>query len=234
MRVLIVLTSNDKRGSTGEKTGFWLEEFAAPYYIFRDSGAQITLASPKGDQPPVEPKSEESKFQTDATRRFYSDAVAKELLANTAKLSTVNPSDFDVVFYPGGHGPLWDLAEDEASIRLIEAMSAANKPIGSVCHGVAVLRHPKIGKAPLVRGRKVTSFTNTEEQAVGMSSALPYLVEDMLKENGATYLRGDDWAAFVVVDGNLVTGQNPTSSRGVAEQLLKLVASSAHPPHAEQ
>ncbi len=227
MKVLIVLTSCDKRGFTDEKTGYWLEEFAAPYYIFKDSGAQITLASPKGGRPPVEPKSEESRFQTDATRHLSADAAAQELLANTAKLSSVNPNEFDVVFYPGGHGPLWDLAEDEASIRLIEAMSAANRPIGAVCHGVAVLRHPKSDGAPLVRDREVTSFTNTEEQAAGMMNALPYLVEDMLKESGATYLRGDDWAAFVVSDGNLVTGQNPASSRGVAEQLLNLAIGSA-------
>src|SRR5579872_1777719 len=163
MKILIVLTSNDKRGTTAEKTGFWLEEFAAPYYIFKDSGAQITLASPRGGQPPVEPRSEASEFQTDATRRFHADTAAKALLASTAKLSSIKPNDFDVVFYPGGHGPVWDLAEDKASIALIEAMSAANKPVGAVCHGVAALRHPRVGGASLVRGRKVTSFTNTEE-----------------------------------------------------------------------
>jgi putative intracellular protease/amidase len=226
MKILIVLTSHDKRGTTVEKTGFWLEEFAAPYYLFKDSGAQITLASPKGGQPPVEPKSEVNEFQTDATRRFQADAAAKAQLASTEQLSRIRPSDFDVVFYPGGHGPVWDLAEDQASIALIEAMSAANKPVGAVCHGVAALRHPKLGGVPLVRGRKVTSFTNTEEEAAGMTQVMPYLVEDMLKEHGARYVRGDNWAAFVAVDGNLVTGQNPASSSGVAEQLLKLAAAS--------
>lgn len=223
MKILIVLTSNDMLGNTGMKTGFWLEEFAAPYYVFKDSGAQITLASPKGGQPPVDARSEANDFQTDATRRFNADTAAKALLANTVKLSSVRPNDFDMVFYPGGHGPVWDLAEDKASIALIEAMFAGNKPVGAVCHGVAALRHPKVGGAPLVRGRKVTSFTNTEEEAVGMTNAVPYLVEDVLKDNGARYVRGDDWAAFVAVDGNLVTGQNPASSSRVAEQMLKLV-----------
>jgi len=222
MKVLIVLTSHDKLGNTAEKTGFWLEEFAAPYYVFKDSGAQITLASPKGGQPPVDAKSEAINFQTEATRRFNADTEAKALLARTVKLSSVMPNDFNMVFYPGGHGPVWDLAENKASIALIEAMSAAKKPVGAVCHGVAAFRHPKAGGAPLVWGRKVTSFTNTEEEAVGMTNAVPYLVEDMLKGNGARYVRGDDWTAFVAVDGNLVTGQNPASSSGVAEQMLKL------------
>lgn len=224
MKVLIVLTSNDVRGATGEKTGFWLEELASPYYVFKDAGAQITLASPKGGQPPVEPKSEASQFQTEATRRFTADATAQTALAATEKLSGVEPSDFDLVFYPGGHGPVWDIAEDKASIALIEAMSAASKPIGAVCHGVAAFCHPKNGGKPLVAGREVTSFTNTEEAAGGMTDKVPYLIEDVLKANGARYVRGKDWAAFVAVDGNLVTGQNPASSQGVAEELLRLAA----------
>jgi putative intracellular protease/amidase len=228
MNVLIVLTSNDRRGTTGEKTGFWLEEFAAPYYVFKEGGAQITLASPKGGQPPVEPKSEASQFQTDATRRFSADAAAKSALANTLKLASVKSDDFDLVFYPGGHGPVWDLAEDKVSIALIEAISAANKPVGAVCHGVAALRHAKAGGKPLVQGRKVTSFTNTEEAAGGMTDKVPYLIEDVLKDNGARYVRGEDWAAFVAVDGNLVTGQNPASSAGVAKELLQLAMASAN------
>jgi len=228
MKVLIVLTSNDKRGETVEKTGFWLEEFASPYYIFKDGGAEITLASPKGGQPPVEPMSEAPRFQTDATRRFYADAAAKSALADTAKLSSVKPGDFDVVFYPGGHGPIWDLAEDQASIALIEEMSAANKPIGAVCHGVAVLRHPKLDGKPIVQGRKVTSFTNTEEEAGGMTEKMPYLIEDVLKGHGAHYVRSEDWASCVAVDGNLVTGQNPASSSGVAKALLQLGMAATH------
>jgi len=226
MNALIVLTSCDERGPGGDKTGFWLEEFAAPYYVFEDAGAQVTLVSPKGGQPPIEPKSQATQFETDATRRFNADRATQAKLANTSKLSSIRPDDFDCVFYPGGHGPIWDLVEDRASIALIEAMSAAKKPVGAVCHGVAVLRHAQTGGTPLVRGRKVTSFTNTEEEAGGTTEAVPFLVEDVLKENGAHYLRGADWAAFVVVDGNLVTGQNPASSRKAAEELLKLAMAS--------
>lgn len=228
MKVLIVLTSNEQLGSTGEKTGFWLEEFAAPYYVFNDSGAQVTLASPKGGQPPVDAKSEASDFQTAATRRFNADPAAKAALAGTVRLSSVRASDYDLVFYPGGHGPVWDLAEDKSSIALIESMSAANKPVGAVCHGVAVLRHPKLDGKPLVQGRRVAGFSNTEEEAVGMTDKVPYLIEDVLKDAGARYVRGDDWAAFVAVDGNLVTGQNPASSSGVAKELLRLARTSAH------
>jgi putative intracellular protease/amidase len=222
MNVLIVVTSNDQRGATGEKTGFWLEELAAPYYVFHDAGAQITLASPKGGQPPVEPHSQASRFQTDATRRFSGDVAANSALAHTVELASVNPTDFELVFYPGGHGPIWDLVEDKTSITLIESMSADDKPVGAVCHGVAVLRHCKLGGKPLIHGRRVTGFTNTEEAAAGMTHKVPFLVEDVLKESGAQYLRGDDWAAFVVVDGNLVTGQNPASAKGVARELLVL------------
>jgi putative intracellular protease/amidase len=226
MHALIVLTSNDQRGTTGEKTGFWLEEFAAPYYVFKDGGLQVTLASPNGGQPPVEPSSELRKFQTDSTRRFNADAAAKSALENTVKLSSVKPSDFDLVFYAGGHGPLWDLVEDKASIALLEAMSAANKPIGAVCHGVAVFRHAKMAGKSIVHGRTVTGFSNSEEEAAGAPQIVPFLVENMLKEQGANYVRSENWAECVAVDGKLVTGQNPVSSSGVANELLRLVTAS--------
>jgi len=222
MKVLIVLTSNDRRGATGDKTGFWMEEFASPYYVFKDGGAEITLASPKGGLPPVEPKSELSQFQTEATIRLGADTAAKSLLANTVQLASVKASEFDVVFYPGGHGPVWDLAEDKASIALIEEMATANKPVGAVCHGVAAFRHTKLNGKPLVHGRKVTGLTNTEEKAGGYSDDVPYLVEDVLIENGGRFVRSADWSAYVAVDGNLVTGQNPASSSGVAKALLQL------------
>jgi putative intracellular protease/amidase len=223
MRILIVLTSHSQRGDTDQKTGFWLSEFADPYYVFVNAGAEVTLASPNGGQPPIDPSSEAPVRQTDATRRFNADAGAGDLMANTRRLDTLNPDEFDAVFFPGGHGPVWDLSEDKSVIALIEAMSVAQKPIGAVCHGVAVLRHPKTADgAPLVRGRNVAGFSNTEEDATGFTKVVPYLVEDMLKSNGGVYGRADDWASFVAVDGNLVTGQNPASSRGVAEQMLKL------------
>jgi putative intracellular protease/amidase len=227
MKVLIVLTSHSQLGDTGPKTGFFLSEFTDPYYIFIDSGAEATLASPNGGQPTVNPVSEAPKHQTDGTRRFASDRSAQAQLANTVKLTDVRPNDFDAVFFSGGHGPVWDLAEDKSAIALIELMSEARKPIGAVCHGVAVLRHPKAANgAPLVRGRKVTGFSNTEEEQAGIPKLMPFLVEDMLRSNGGLYARADDWASFVAVDGNLVTGQNPASSRGVAEQMLKLATAS--------
>lgn len=224
MKILMVLTSHDRLGDTGERTGFWLEEFAAPYYVFRDAGAEITLASPRGGQPPLDPRSDDESAQTEATRRFRNDPEAQKALANTVKLSEIDPAQFDAVFYPGGHGPLWDLAEDADSIRVIETLAQAGRPVGAVCHGPAVLRHAKgpDGK-PLVAGRKVTGFTNTEEQAVGLTDIVPFSVEDMLKENGATFTRGPDWAAHAVTDGNLVTGQNPASSEEAARQLLALL-----------
>jgi putative intracellular protease/amidase len=221
MKVLVVLTSHDQLGNTGHKTGFWLEEFAAPYYVFRQAGVDLTLVSPLGGQPPLDPKSDLPEFQTEATRRFQQDTEAMAQLANTGKLSTVNPADYDAVFYPGGHGPLWDLAEDPASIRLIEAFHAAGKPVGTVCHAPGVLRHTRDADgAPLVRGKQVTGFSNTEEDAVQLSSVVPFLVEDMLKENGGHYSKGPDWAPFALVDGNLITGQNPASSELVAEKIL--------------
>lgn len=224
MNILMVLTSHDKLGDTGKKTGFWLEEFAAPYYVFKDAGANVSLASPKGGQPPLDPSSDAADAQTEATRRFKGDAAAQKALAHTSVLSTVSADGFDAVFYPGGHGPLWDLAEDAHSIKLLETFAAANRPIAAVCHAPAVFKHPKgaDGK-PLVSGKTVTGFTNTEEEAAGLTDVVPFLVEDMLKANGGMYEKGADWASFVVIDGKLVTGQNPASSEEAARKLLELL-----------
>jgi len=224
MKILMVLTSHDQLGDTGKKTGFWLEEFAAPYYVLKDAGAEITLASPKGGQPPLDPKSDEPDAQTEATDRFKADQTAQQLLASTTPLSHIDPADFDAVFYPGGHGPLWDLAEDKDSIALIEAFAAKDRPVATVCHAPGVLRHVK-GKdgKPLVSGKKVTGFTNSEEEAVGLTDVVPFLVEDMLQERGGLYEKGDDWGVHVVTDGKLVTGQNPASSEEAAKALLKLL-----------
>lgn len=224
MKILMVLTSHDQLGDTGNKTGFWLEEFAAPYYVFRDADAEITLASPKGGQPPLDPNSDAEDAQTEATKRFKGDEAAQQELAQTAVLSGISAEGFNAIFYPGGHGPLWDLAEDGDSAKLIETFAASDRPIGAVCHAPAVFKHPKgaDGK-PLVSGRKVTSFTNTEEDAVGLTDIVPFLVEDMLGANGATYQKGPDWGPFVVVDGKLVTGQNPASSEEAARKLLSLL-----------
>ncbi|KRC30466.1 MULTISPECIES: type 1 glutamine amidotransferase domain-containing protein [unclassified Acidovorax] len=221
-KILMVLTSHDQLGDTGKKTGFWLEEFAAPYYVFKDAGVQITLASPKGGQPPLDPKSDDPGAQTDATRRFKADADAQNVLANTVALASVRAEDFDAVFYPGGHGPLWDLAEDALSIALIEKTFAAGKPLALVCHAPGVLRHAKApnGK-PLVDGKKVTGFTNTEEEAVQLTKVVPFLVEDMLQANGGQYSKGADWAPYVLTDGNLITGQNPASSEQGAHAVLQ-------------
>jgi len=225
MNILMVLTSHDQLGNTGKKTGFWLEEFAAPYYVLKDAGANVTVVSPLGGQPPLDPKSDEPDAQTAATGRFKADAVAQAALASTGKLSEVKAADFDAVFYPGGHGPLWDLAEDKASIALIEAMVVAGKPVAAVCHAPGVLRHAKAADGtPFVRGKKVTGFTNTEEEAVGLTKVVPFLVEDMLKENGGNYSKGADWQSYVLTDGNLITGQNPASSEAGAKALLKLLA----------
>lgn len=224
MKILMVLTSHDALGDTGKKTGFWLEEFAAPYYVLKDAGAEITLASPRGGQPPLDPKSDEPDAQTDATRRFKDDAAAQAALAATHPLSEVSADDFDAVFYPGGHGPLWDLAEDPVSIALIEAFARADKPVGAVCHAPAALRHVKGPDGEfLVKGRKVTGFTNGEEEGVGLTDVVPFLVEDMLTANGGRYSKGADWGVHVVTDGKLVTGQNPASSEGAAEALLALL-----------
>jgi putative intracellular protease/amidase len=228
MKILMVLTSHDKLGNTGEKTGFWLEEFAAPYYVFKDAGVEITLASPLGGQPPLDPKSDDVASQTDFTHRFKADSAAQAALASTLKLSDISASDFDAVFYPGGHGPLWDLAEDASSIVLIETMLAAGKPVACVCHAPGVLRLAASDGASVVNGKSVTGFSNSEEQAVGLTEVVPFLVEDMLKENGGVYSKGDDWQPYVITDGLLITGQNPASSAPAAEALLaKLAASDA-------
>lgn len=224
MKILMVLTSHDELGTTGHKTGFWLDEFAAPYYVFKDAGAQITLASPRGGQPPLDPKSAEKDFQTPATERFNKDAAAQAALAHTAALHTVSAADFDAIFYPGGHGPLWDLAGDKDSIALIEAMHAQGKPVAAVCHAPGVLRHARAGDgSPLVRGKGVTGFSNSEEAAVGLVEVVPFLVEDELRKAGGTYSKAADWQPHVVRDGNLITGQNPASSEPVARELLKLL-----------
>ncbi|ALS93797.1 type 1 glutamine amidotransferase domain-containing protein [Xanthomonas oryzae] len=223
MKILMVLTSHDQLGDTGKKTGFWLEEFAAPYYVFKDAGADITLVSPKGGQPPLDPKSDEPDAQTDATKRFKQDQDAQKALASTHRLADIKADDFDVLFYPGGHGPLWDLTEDTDSIALIEAFAKANKPHGLVCHAPGTLRRVKgsDGK-PLVNGRRVTGFTNCEEEGVGLTKIVPFLVEDVLTELGGNYEKGADWGVHVVTDGTLVTGQNPASSEKTAETLLEL------------
>ena len=221
MKILMVLTSHDELGTTGKKTGFWLEELAAPYYAFLDAGAEITLASPKGGQPPLDPKSDEPDSQTDETRRFHADSAAQAVLASTVKLDTVDQEAFDAVFYPGGHGPLWDLANDKHSISLIEQTLQAGKPVALVCHAPGVLRDVKNADGtPLVKGKKVTGFTNSEEEGVGLTEVVPFLVEDVLKQNGGLYSRGDDWQSYTVQDGLLITGQNPGSSAETAKVLL--------------
>lgn len=222
MNILIVLTSHDQLGDTGRKTGFWLEELAAPYYTFKDAGARIVLASPKGGQPPLDPKSNEPDFQTELTRRFEADPDATAQLASTVRLDSVSDADFDAVFYPGGHGPLWDLANNAQSIALIESFIAANKPVALVCHAPGVLRDVKASDGtPLVQGRKVTGFTNTEEAGVGLTDVVPFLVEDMLKAAGGAYSKGPDWGSYVVRDGLLITGQNPASSAETAAVLVQ-------------
>jgi len=220
----MVLTSHDELGSTGKKTGFWLEEFAAPYYVFKDSGVEITLASPKGGQPPLDPKSDEKVFQTAATERFRADKEALAALAQTVKLSEISPADYDALFYPGGHGPLWDLAEDKNSIALIENMYAQGKPVSAVCHAPGVFRHAKAPDgSPLVQGKSVTGFSNSEESAVGLTDVVPFLVEDELQKKGGKYSKGADWQSYSVCDGNLITGQNPASSEAVAKAILALL-----------
>ncbi len=222
MKILMVLTSHDELGNTGKKTGFWLEEFAAPYYAFTDAGAEVVLASPAGGQPPLDPKSDQAEFQTELTHRFKADPAAQQVLANTVKLETVTQDAFDTVFYPGGHGPLWDLAESAKSIELIESFDRAGKPIGFVCHAPGVLLHVKGADGqPLIKGRQVTGFTNGEEAAVELTDVVPFLIEDEFKALGAHYQKGPDWAPFVLEDGNLITGQNPASSEAVAKALLK-------------
>lgn len=225
MKILMVLTSHDQLGDTGRKTGFWLEELAAPYYVFKDAGAEIVLASPQGGRPPLDPKSSEPSSQTDATRRFEADSDALSALSNTTKLDPVTHDAFDAVFYPGGHGPLWDLAEDPTSITLIETTLGAGKPVALVCHAPGILRHAKSPDGtPLVQGKAVTGFTNSEEEAVGLTEVVPFLVEDELRRNGGRFSKLGDWAPHVVTDGLLITGQNPASSGPAAERLLERLA----------
>ncbi len=227
MKILMVLTSHDKLGDTGRKTGFWLEEFAAPYYTFRDAGAAVTLASPKGGQPPLDPKSDTPEGQTDLTRRFKQDPAAQAVLAKTLKLSDMKASDYDAVFYPGGHGPMWDLTEDTHSVALIESFYNAGKPVAAVCHAPAVLHRVRFQGESIVEGKRVTGFTNGEEAAVQLTKIVPFLVEDELKRLGGLYEKAADWASFVITDGRLITGQNPASSKAGAEALLKLLSATA-------
>lgn len=225
MKILMVLTSHSELGNTGEKTGFWLEEFAAPYYTFIDSGAEVVLASPKGGQPPLDPKSELADFQTELTHRFQADTDAQAQLASTVKLDTVKQDDFDAVFYPGGHGPLWDLTNLNSSINLIESFYQAEKPISFVCHAPAVLRNVKNTDGDtLIKGRKVTGFTNGEEAGVNLTEVVPFLIEDEFISMGALYEKGPDWAPYIVEDGLLITGQNPASSESVAKALVARLA----------
>lgn len=221
-KILVVLTSHGELGNTGENTGFWLEEFTTPYYYLIDNGAKVTLASPKGGQPPIDPTSAKDANQTKSTKRFYDDTELQEKLSKTQKLAEVSAKDYDAVFYPGGHGPLWDLAESEDSARLIEAFYNTNKPVSFVCHAPAALKKVKgISGEPLVKGKKVTGFTNTEEEQAGLTNVVPFLVEDMLKENGGIYSKAEDYKEYAIEDGLLITGQNPASSEKVAALLLK-------------
>lgn len=224
MKVLIVLTSHSELGNTGKKTGFWVEEFAAPYYVLLDAGVELTLASPKGGPPPIDPKSNAPENQTNATRRFKDDSELQELLSHTKKLSEIRADEYDAVFFPGGHGPLWDLSTDPDSIRLVQKFWAANKPVTAVCHAPAVLLNAKDENGrSLLEGKKVTGFTNTEEEAVELTQVVPFLLEDELKNKGAVYSKKDDWVSYVVRDGLLITGQNPASSEEAANQLLQIL-----------
>lgn len=224
MKILMVLTSHDRLGDTGKKTGFWLEEFAAPYYVFRDAGADITLSTPKGGQPPLDPQSDTKDAQTPATDRYKADNEAQQALASTTPLAEIKAGDYDAVFFPGGHGPMWDLAESADARALIESFAANDRPIAAVCHAPAIFRHTRaVGGESLVSGRRVTGFTNSEEDGVGLRDVVPFLLEDMLKANGGLYEKGADWQSYVVRDGKLITGQNPASSEAAARELLALL-----------
>lgn len=227
MKILMVLTSHDQLGNTGRKTGFWLEEFAAPYFVFKDAGVDLTLASPKGGQPPLDPKSDLPENQTAAMSRFKQDENAKKALSQTSKLADIKSEDFDTVFYPGGHGPMWDLAEDRNSIKLLESFYNSGKPIALVCHAPGVLRHVTYKGVPLVKDKRVTGFSNTEEEEVQLTKVVPFLVEDELKRLGGIFEKAPNWQSFVITDGRLITGQNPASSTAGAQALLKVL--SAHP-----
>lgn len=219
----MVLTSHDKLGDTGNKTGFWLEEFASPYYVFKDAGADVTVASPKGGHPPIDPKSDDPGNQTAAQDRFRNDRQAQSVLENTHRLETVAAADYDAVFYPGGHGPLWDLAEDKVSIKLIEDFYDHGKPVAAVCHAPAVLRHVQFNDEPIVKGKRVTGFTNSEEEAVHLTEVVPFLVEDELKRLGGQFEKVADWQSLAITDGRLITGQNPSSSEATAQALLNVL-----------
>ena len=223
MKILMVLTSHAELGDTGRKTGFWVEEFAAPYYVFTDAGAEVTLTSPKGKKPPIDPSSTKEDAQTNATKRFDADEELQERLAQTVKMEDIDSADYDAVFYPGGHGPLWDLANDLKSISLIEEFNAQMKPMAFVCHAPGVLANVEDHKKPLVRGKNVTGFANSEEEAAGLTDVVPFLVEDKLNQLGANYSKGEDWNSYVMVDGRLITGQNPASSAKAARELLKML-----------
>src|SRR6202451_4433964 len=227
MKILMVLTSHDQLGNTGLKTGFWLEEFAAPYFVFKDAGVELTLASPKGGQPPLDPKSDKPENQTPAMTRFKKDATAQKALANTVKLADMKSEDFDTVFYPGGHGPMWDLAESPVSIALLESFYNSGKPIALVCHSPGVLRHVTYQGAPLVKGKRVSGFTNGEEEEMQLTQGVPFLVEDELKRLGARFEKVPNWQPFCIVDGRLITGQNPASSTSTAKALLNLLTPQA-------
>jgi Ohr subfamily peroxiredoxin len=231
MKILMVLTSHDTLGETGRKTGFWLDEFASPFYVFTDAGVEVTLASPRGGQPPIDPKSDEPENQTPAQTRFKSDARAQAALAATLRLDGVSEQDYAAVFYPGGHGPVWDLAEDPDSIRLIESFYGNGKPVVAVCHAPAVLRHVRIDGQPIVKGKRVAGFTNSEEEAVQLTNIVPFLIEDELKRLGGIYEKAGDWQSFVVADGHLITGQNPASSEAAAIRLLQMLGNSIKTIH---
>ena len=223
MKILMVFTSHDTLGNTGRKTGFWLEEGAAPYYVFRDGGVDVTLVSPKGGQPPVDPKSDLPENQTPAMTRFNADDAARKVFANTGRLAEVRSEDFDAVFYPGGHGPMWDLVDDPASIELIESFYNAGKPVAAVCHAPAVLHRVTYQGAPIVKGKRVTGFSNSEEEEVQLTEVVPFLVEDELKRLGGLYEKKPNWESFAITDGRLITGQNPASSTAAALALIKLL-----------
>jgi putative intracellular protease/amidase len=223
MKILMVMTSHDQLGNTGKKTGFWLEEFAAPYFTFLDAGVDITVCSPKGGQPPVDPKSDTPEGKTELTERFKADAAAQRVLATTAALADMKAEDYDAVFYPGGHGPMWDLAEDPVSIALIERFYNLGKPVALVCHAPGVLRHVKVNGEPLVKGKRVSGFTNSEEEAVQLTKVVPFLVEDELKRLGGLFEKVPDWQVLSIIDGRLITGQNPASSKSAAQDLLKVL-----------
>lgn len=229
MKIVMVLTSHDQLGNTGRKTGFWLEEFAAPYFVFRDAGVELTLASPKGGQPPIDPKSDLPENQTEAMSRFKQDESAQDALAHTVVLADVRAEDFDTIFYVGGHGPMWDLADNPVSISLIESFYNSGKPVALVCHSPGVLRRVTYEGAPLVKGKRVTGFSNSEEEAVGLTKVVPFLVEDELKRLGGKFEKAPDWQPFFITDGRLITGQNPASSTGAAQALLKLEATMLAP-----